>query len=165
MSGFWQDVAGMATHQYWTCALQRHAQSNVGLLCCRLHCLAASSGLRSSTDTVMVRCRTWQAMEHLLRTDAVLLGRRLITCGAHAAAEELCVRRQMPADFVVEVTSHMHWPCAMQRQARAASISTVLLQLCTASTGADRKLANGIPPVTCDHAGARRQPQGDAERQ
>ena len=75
----------------------------------------------------MVRCRTWQAIERLLRTDAVLLGRRLITCGAHAAAEELCARRQMPADFVIEVTSHMHWPLlAMQHPARAASIFTVL---------------------------------------
>ena len=70
----------------------------------------------------MVRCRTWQAIERLLRTDAVLLGRRLITCGAHEAAEELCVRRQMPADFVIEVTSHMHRPCAMRvQQERLAS--------------------------------------------
>lgn len=95
-------------------------------LLCHLHCLAASSGLGSSTDTVMVRCRTWQAIERLLSTDAVLLGRRLITCGAHAAAEELCARRQMPADFVIEVSSHIHPLLAMQHPARAASIFTAL---------------------------------------
>ena len=84
------------------------------MLCCHSHGIAASLGPGSSTDTVMVLCRTWQAIERLLRTDAVLLGRRLITCGAHAAAEELCARRQMPADFVIEVTPHMHLPPAMQ---------------------------------------------------
>ena len=96
-------------------------------LLCHLHCLAASSGLGSSTDTVMVRCRTWQAIEHLLSTDAVLLGRRLITCGAHAAAEELCDRRQMPADFVIEVTPHIHPLLAMQHPAKTASIFAALL--------------------------------------
>jgi hypothetical protein len=42
----------------------------------------------------------WQ----LLHDDAALLGRRLFTCGAHAAAKQLCLIRDVPAQYVVEVT-------------------------------------------------------------
>ena len=84
--------------------------------------LQQAQGLEAGHRIAVLR-RTWQAVERLLNTDAVLLGRRLMTCGAHAAAEELCARRQMPADFVVEVTQTCihHLPCSVQQEWLASS--------------------------------------------
>ena len=118
-------MAGTASYQELDL---RHIEASMGHHCSALLSLAlpaATLRLGSGTDMVMVHCRTWQAVERLLNTDAVLLGRRLITCGAHAAAEELCARRRMPADYVVEVIAPMPLPLAMQQPAQVATIFTI----------------------------------------
>ncbi|CAL5220409.1 g2420 [Coccomyxa viridis] len=46
--------------------------------------------------------KSWQSVKRALDEDPVLLGRRLITCGASAAARELCSVRQSPASYCIE---------------------------------------------------------------
>ena len=61
--------------------------------------------------------RSWQNIRRALHDDPVLLGRRLLTCGAHAAAKELCSIRRLPAGHSIEVKpdKHRHRPLVMHQ--------------------------------------------------